>query len=268
VKKQLLALTIFSLFATTVFAATLEELVGPERAASLRAASESAGRDGILEVQLRNPGFRLLPRHSELGRFMEAAKDGLDPSTLVEGLFLYGKPSGHLRAWDDAERKALFTRTTALGTLAGIQYFSASRGVMRTFYETSHVIDGPRNRNPLPDPSFASLPRNLTLYARQKDLTFGDNTYRFEYLTGTDFIFFSQENLTSMSVGIIPAIGRNNFRMVMAIIDADDSILIYAAAIARAASVPGMGDRVGGSFGNRLSAVMKWFSGHADEVFR
>jgi len=267
VKKAFSIFAVFSLFATGVFAATLEDLVGPERAAVLRAASESAGKDALLEVQLRNPVFRLMPRHGELERFVESAKAGLEPSLLVEGLFLYAKPSGHPQEWNDAERKDLFTRTTALSTLAGIQYFSASRGVMRTFYETSYVIDDPKSRNRLADPSFASLPKTLTLYARQRDLTFGENTYRFEYLTGADFIFFSQENLTSMSAGIIRAIGRNRFRMVMAVIDTGDSLLIYSAAIARAASVPGMGDRVGNSFGTRLNAVLQWFSGHADEVF-
>jgi len=130
------------------------------------------------------------------------------------------------------------------------------------------VIDNPRNRNPLPDPTFATPPETLVLYARQRDLTFGDNTYRFDYRAGTDFFLFAQENLTSMSVGIIPVIGRNRFQMVVAVIDAGDSLLIYAAAMARASALPGMGDRVGNSFNNRLQAVLQWFSEHADGVFR
>jgi len=138
---------------------------------------------------------------------------------------------------------------------------------MRVFYESSTVIDDPVGKKPLPDPSFAVCPDSLTLYARQKDLTFGDNIYRLEYRTGADIIFFSQENLSSMNAGLIPAIGRNKFRTVMAVIDAGDSLLIYAAAMARTASVPGMGDRVGASFTNRVKAILKWFVGRADRVF-
>jgi len=99
-------------------------------------------------------------------------------------------------------------------------------------------------------------------------MTFGDNTYLFEYRAGADYILFMQENLTAMTAGIIPAIGRNRFRVVMAIVDAGDSLLIYAAAMTRVPTVFGMGDRIGNSFNNRLQAVLQWFSEHADRVFR
>jgi hypothetical protein len=130
---------------------------------------------------------------------------------------------------------------------------------MRVFYESSTVIDDPARKKPLPDPSFTVLPHSHVLYAQQKDLTFGDNIYRFEYRTGADIIFFSQENLSSMSAGIIPAIGKNKFRTVMAVIDTGDTLLVYAAAMAKTASIPGMGDRIGSSFTNRIKAILKWF---------
>jgi hypothetical protein len=37
--------------------------------------------------------------------------------------------------------------------------------------------------------------------------------------------------------------------------------------MAKAASVPGMGDRIGASFTNRINAVLQSFSGRADSVF-
>ena len=52
----------------------------------------------------------------------------------------------------------------------------------------------------------------------------------------------------------------------MAVIDAGDSLLIYAAAMAKTASVPGMGDRIGSSFTNRVKAILKWFVGRANGV--
>ena len=272
-KKTLLVAAVFSVLAAPVFCvpqgATLEDLIGSERAAILRASAVSSAQEELLsEVQLRNPSLRLLPRHGELGRFITETKNDLGPSILVETLFLYNKPHGRSEVWSEAERAGLFNVVTALSTLTGIQYFSATRGAMRVFYESSHVIDNPRNRTPLPDPTFATPPGTLVLYARQRDLTFGDNTYRFDYRAGADFFLFAQENMTSMNAGIVPVIGRNRFRMVVAVIDAGDSLLIYAAAMARATALPGMGDRVGNSFNNRLQAVLQWFSEHADGVFQ
>jgi len=267
VKVPLIASVILSVFAAHGFAATpLEGLIGSERATNLR--NLTVRGEFLSEVQLRNPSPLLLPRHRELERFVTEIKADLDPAVFVETLFLYAKPHGWPSAWSEAERVGLFNSVVALSTLTGIEYFSASRGAMRVFYESSHVINNPRNRTPLPDPLFATPPETLILYARQRDLTFGDNTYRFEYRAGEDFIFFVQENLTAMTAGIIPAIGRNRFRMVVAVIDTGDSLLIYAAAMARAAALPGMGERIGNSFNNRLLAVLQWFSEHADEVFR
>ena len=265
-KKPLLASMILLIFATPAFCNTLESLLGPERAARLRA---SAVQDELFtEVQTRNPSLRLTPRHGNVERFVTETMSDLGPGIVVETLFLYSKPHGRAAAWTAAERAELFNSVTALSTLTGIQYFSAKRGAMRTFYESSQVINNPRDRTPLPDPWFAVPPETLTLYARQRDLTFGDNTYRFEYQTGPDFILFMQENMTAMRAGIIPAVGSNRFRTVVAIIDVGDSLLIYAAAMARAASLPGMGDRIGNSFNNRLQAIIYWFSGHADGIFR
>jgi hypothetical protein len=53
----------------------------------------------------------------------------------------------------------------------------------------------------------------------------------------------------------------------IAIIDTGDSLLIYAAAMAKAASLPGIGDRIGASFTNRAKAILQWFTGRADKVF-
>ena len=274
-KKPLLVSVLFLVFAAPVFCVpspggALETFVGAERAAALRAAADPANnRDGfITEVQLRNPGLRLLPAHDGLRRFVTQTKSDLGPIVLVESLFLYRKPHGRTEAWSAAEMAGLFNSVTALSTLTGIQYFSITRGGMRTFYESSQVVNNPRNRTPLPDPVFSVPPETLVLYARQRDLTFGDNTYRFEYRTGANYILFMQENVTAMSWGVVPVIGRNRFRMVMGIIDAGDSLLIYSAAMARANPLPGMGDRIGNSFNNRLQAVLQWFSVHANRVFR
>jgi hypothetical protein len=276
-KNSLLTIA-FSMLTLPVFSASLEELVDMGAAASLKAASESAALGSadvgsVTELQMKNPNPRLLPKNGELQRFVLETLNNLEPNILVETLSLYQRPqsspqTANPAGWSQEEQTGLFNQFIALSSLKGIQYYSESRKAMRIFYESSTVIDDPFKKNPQPDPSFAACPDSLTLYARQKDLTFGDNIYRFEYHTGSDIIYFSQENISSMNAGIIPAIGKNKFRTVMAVIDAGDTLLIYAAAMAKTVSVPGMGERIGASFTNRVNAILKWFVGRADGVFR
>ena len=259
-KVVLFFLIAFAVCIPYVFSAPLEELVEPAHAIQLRSG------DSVSETQLRNPALKLLPRHEELRQFVTGTISSLSPNLAVETLYLYKKPpfSGY---WSNAKRTELFNHALSISTLTGIQYFSASRNTMRTFYEASGVIDGPQTKNPLPDPVYIQPPESLTIYARQKDLTFGDNIYRYDFKLVQDAFFFAQENETALSYGIIQAVGRNRLRSVFAVIDCGDSLLIYAVSMARAASLPGMGDRISNSFGNRAEAVFKWFTGKADSVF-
>jgi hypothetical protein len=240
----------------------LTAFVGPELAAALL-----AGEKPVL-VQLRNPHPQLLPSHEYLKALFDAMQLNLAPNILVETLHIYEKPPiASKGAWSADEKTALYNNLLALSTLAGLQYFSASRGAMRTFYETSSVIDGPSSRTPLPDPVFSQPLAELTIYARHRDLTFGDNVYQYDYYSVPDCLIFVQQNLTPLNAGIIPAVGRNNLRSIVAVLDAEDHILIYAASMAKAATLPGMRERVGNSFANRAEAILSWFKEQADHAF-
>jgi hypothetical protein len=138
---------------------------------------------------------------------------------------------------------------------------------MRTFYETSGVIDGPESQNPLPDPSYRVPPPELTLYARQKDMTFGDNIYQYTYYAGQDSLVLTQRNLTGMTYGPITAVGKNKLCSLIAVIDADAYLVIYAVSMAKVVSLPFLNRRVGRAFSTRLEALLTWFSGKADRVF-
>jgi hypothetical protein len=247
------------------FADTLADLTSPDLAQKLRSAAD--GAPPITENRLKNPSPVLLPKKGELRRFVNDIYASLDPSMAVEVLHIYKKPAPDAGGWTDVQRSDLYNQILALSTLAGIEYYSASRKVMRTFYETSAVIDGPATKNPLPDPVFSQPPPEFTLYARQKDLTFGDNIYRYKFVATGDIFMFSQENMTALNYGIIPAVGKNKLQSVMAVIDCGDLLLLYVVSMAKTASIPGMTDRIGNSFANRAEAVLKWFTSRADSVF-
>ena len=246
-----------------MYSLSLEDLV------SLKQADALIAGEKLTLALFQDPQPQLIPKNEVLRRLAGNICRDLGPSVIVETLHIYKKPpQAEKNAWSDGEETELYNRTLALSTLAGLQYFSATRGTMRTFYETSSVIDGPSTKKPLPDPVFSRPQADLTLYARQKDLTFGDNIYQYNFYTAPGAIIFVQENLTALTAGIIPAVGKNKLRSVIGILDAGDYILIYAASYAKAASFPGMKERIGTSFANRAEAVIHWFSDQADRAFR
>jgi len=264
-KRLFFFIFVFSAFTQFVFSIPLENLVSSSVADRLR-----SGGGTIFETQLRNPAPVLLPRDNELRRLTSGIISSLEPNVLVEALYLYTKPAsiaGGSEGWAE-QRTGVFNQLMAVSSMTGLQYYSASRRAMRTFYEYSYLVDGPDSRNRIPDPVFTSVPAALTLYARQKDLTFGDNIYRYSYAAAQDAVYFTQDNVTALTIALIPVIGSGNLKTVMAVIDCGDSILIYAISMAKALSVPGVGDRISTSFSNRAQAVINWFSGRLDNTFQ
>ena len=265
-KRLFLIIFIFSTFTRFVFSVPLESLVSSSTAARLR-----SGGGTIFETQLRNPAPVLLPLDNDLRRITGGIIYSLEPNVLVEAMYLYVKPASMTEAsegWTDAQRTGVFNQLMTISTMTGLQYYSASRRAMRTFYEYSYAVDGPNSRNRIPDPVFTVVPAALTLYARQKDLTFGDNIYRYNYETTRNAVYFTQENITPLTIALIPVINRGNLKTVMAVIDCGDSILIYAASMAKALSIPGIGDRISDSFSNRAQAVLNWFRGRLNNTFQ
>jgi hypothetical protein len=260
-KPPLALVLVLILFSPPLFSASLEELVGPETAARL------INQRSISEVQQKNSPPALIPFNAVIRNLVEGIFRDLGPSVSVETLMLYKKPAAQSGAWTETERTALYNETLALSTLAGIEYFSPSRNRMRTFYETSAIIDGPDTKNFRPDPRYSSPPAELTVYARQKDLTFGDNIYQYNYFAHAGALIFIQKNLTTMNYGIIPVLGREKLRSLVAVIDAGEYLLIYAASMAKAVSLPGMNHRVEASFSARTDAMLSWFSRQADRAF-
>jgi len=242
---------------------SLEDIIGREKTAALLAGEK------LVLSQFNESQPRLIPQHRSLLTLVDTIRHDLEPSVMVETLLVYKKPENAKKdAWSDEEAARLYNGILALSTLAGLQYYSASRGAMRTFYETSSVIDGQSTKRPIPDPVFTRPPVRLTIQARQKDLTFGDNIYQYDYYSEPGAFIFIQQNLTSLSYGIIPAIGKNKLQSVAAVIDAGDYLLVYIASMSKAASIPGMKERIGNSFANRSEALFNWFSNQADKALK
>jgi hypothetical protein len=263
-KPVIVSLALFALFLTPAAAGalSLEELTAAEAAAELRAGKT------LSQIQLKDPSPSLAPRHGEIQALLTQLLTELGSCVMAESLACYEKPPSASRpAWSVAERTALINSTMAVSTLAGIQYYSASRGTMRTFYEYSRVIDSPDTKQELADPFYTEPPANLSLYARQRDLTFGDNIYEYHYQMGGNFMVFAQRNLTALKVGPVSAVGKDKLHSLLAVVDAGDSLLVYTVSLAKVAAFPGLGGRISSSFTSRAHAVLGWFNTRADAAF-
>ncbi|MDR2446517.1 MAG: hypothetical protein LBD58_04385 [Treponema sp.] len=244
----------------SVFSDTLDTLIDPSWKAALLAG------EAITRLA-KNPAVpELSPRDAQIQQLTSGVIKEINPTILTESLYLYEKLSGAV-SWTQAEKTALYNNILALSTLKGLQYYSVSHKGMRTFFEISQIIDDPSTQNPVDDPRRSVPPFSLTVYARQKDLTFGDNIYQYDYFASENTLALIQRNLTVMSVGIVPVVSKNMLRSVVVVIDAEECLLIYSASFAKTLSLPGVKNRVGQSFANRAEAILGWFAKQADKAF-
>jgi hypothetical protein len=202
----------------------------------------------------------LLPEHPA-GQAIRAAVARDKPSLVVEAVFALKRPMPAQAAAAQAELASVYGILRSLGSLQGIEYYSASRKKMRTFYAESYAIAGPESTTRLADPAFpqvGAIPVSETVYAFQRDLSFGANRYRYEYASSPDAILLASTNLTRMSYGIVPVAAPGELSTRLLVIQAEDAILFYAASGARA---PGLvAGKLEDSFANRAEALFRWFS--------
>lgn len=227
-------------------------------------ATLSAGGDLRAAAGGRGAAPSLTPDHPAA----RALRDELAseaPDVVVEALFLWRKPRAASPA---AELLETYNVLRAIGTLQGIEYYSASRKAMRLFYEYSSLVDGPETKRPTPDRRLEALPRAETLYARQKDLSFGDNIYRYDFTSGADYIASLSTNLTTMRYGIVPVAAPEALKVRSLAILVDEGVVFYAVSSAKAAVVPGVRAKLESSFGNRAEAVYDWFAAKAEAAWR
>lgn len=213
----------------------------------------------IVRTAPKGEGPSLLP--TQRGAQAVAARLAAEkPSLLVEALYLYRRPS----PGDEAgELREVYATLLGISTLQGIEYWSASRKKMRTFYAESWRIDGPETRIRLPDPSAPAtgpLPALADYYAYQHDLTFGANVYRVSYSTFGGAVLLELVNMTTLGYYGIPVLKPDGLRVRLLVIQAREGLLFYATS---AGDVPGLSvirDKVEESVTNRAEALFKWFS--------
>jgi len=233
---------------------SLASLVSPSTYAELMKSGS------IVQTAPEGKGPALLPTHAASAS-IHAALAAEKPNLIVEALYLYRRPRP---ADPQAELRSLYGTLLSISSLEGIQYWSASRQKMRTFYAESYRIDDPKARRRLPDltaPATGPLPEAATCFAFQRDLTFGSNVYRYDYATSPDGILLESTNMTSMTYLAVPLMAPGGLKVRLLVIQTDEALLFYVASGANAPSLGIIRDKVEESITNRAIALYKWFEG-------
>lgn len=212
---------------------------------------------------LQNSSYRKTGAALQLSPSIGVIKESKDipqvPNTpfFVENLFLYKKPVGKTGAVGaDVAKIAEILRS--LSHLEGIQYYSTSRKKMRTLYEKSFVVDGPKTKKRIADPTDGSAD-GMKIIALQKDLTFGEYLYQYSYRQTADTVAFFSENIEPMSYTFIKLIDPENLRVSLVVYDMGDSLLVYGLTCADFPAIPGLESKLNASFSTRADAIYKWF---------
>ncbi len=186
----------------------------------------------------------------------------MDPNIGVETIYLFKAPEISATGKD---MLFLYNLLRNLRSLEGIEYYSASRERMRTFFKDFYTIDGPEERNPVPDQFVDKVPREATLYAFQEDLTFGKSVSRLLYRYEKPFISLSITNCTKLRYLLIPLIQEEAMKMHLLIYVMDGYIMFYGNCAVSTLDFPSLLKKKKESFSNRIEAMYTWFHSQYSE---
>jgi len=250
---------VFSALLCVCIAGTISAAEISERLASVLSAENASAL--VAKGQLQKSNYRgkgvipCLAPSSPLAHEAALFWSGKESSFFVETLYLYKKKK-ETDAGAETERISAVLRS--LSKLQGIEYYSTSRKKMRTLYEKSYTIDSVTAKNRIPDPINGSAD-GLTLFALQKDLTFGECVYRYSYRQTDDSVAFFSLNLDTLSYTVIKVVNPEKLHVSLVVQDLGDYLLVYALTRADFLAIPGLESKINASFTTRAEAVYQWF---------
>lgn len=182
-------------------------------------------------------------------------KSNLKPVFLMEGLYLYKKEND--KSFDISK----ILRN--ISGLEGIQYYSHSRGKMRTLYSKSFTVKEVKSGEKISYEKISDVLEGsadgLKILARQEDLTFGNYIYEYEYFTDGHSCGMVCLNNETLKYSIFKVIAPKNLRVVLAVHDLGGYLAVYCCTAADFTKLPGLEKKLKNSFSSRAEALYKWF---------
>lgn len=193
---------------------------------------------------------------------VNAVADGLEDLQPRVGIEILLSIPVNDAAFTAEGRLEIYNILRSISTMEGIEYYSASRDTMRTFYHESYAIADPDNRDRIADPLVNRIPANDTVYAFQEDGSFGRNVQALNYQAVDGRFLVSMENQTTMVYRVVPLVSPGNLRTFLLVEPDPDSgtLVFYGNLGVRVPALFGMQDRARDSFYNRIVALHDWFA--------
>ncbi len=169
-------------------------------------------------------------------------------------------------AFSNAGYQELMTILQAVSTMQGINYWSASREEFRTLYLESYRVASPSQQDPLPDLPGVATADATTLFAFQRDGTFGGNVYQLDYRAGPNHLLMTMENATTMTYRVVPMVRPGNLQtfVLVEFRESTRELFFYGNIAVRVPTILGLEERARNSFYNRIVAIQGWFVDQLD----
>ncbi|CEM60453.1 hypothetical protein DWQ65_07335 [Treponema phagedenis] len=211
--------------------------------------------------ELRYSAYRQKDMRATLQPMTKAAEkaarfwEGSSPAFILESLYLYKKNE------PIENHESITSVLRALSKLEGLEYYSASRKKMRTLYEKSYVVDNPEDKNRIADP-VDNPEKNISVFALQKDLTFGEYIYQYHFFEEEDGTGFCSENIDTLKYSIFKVIKPKQLKAAIAVHNLGDYLLVYCVTRADFLRLAGIAKKLENSLANRSDALFAWFIKH------
>lgn len=232
----------------------LTALVAVLTAAGAAVAQNTARAPDAERFYSSQPSFALLPEvpiaaevRSEMTRLQP--RIGIEVRSSIPVSFDATTPEGRLR---------LYNTLRAVHTMEGIEYYSASRGHMRTLYFESYRIASAADRSRVEPAPAATIPPRDTLYAYQRDGSFGRNVQRIDLWSSNEALLMGTTNETTMFYNMIPLLRAGNLRTFVLVQPQPHSVEVYAHLGAAVGAMFGFESRAQDSLYNRVVALLSW----------
>lgn len=189
----------------------------------------------------------------------------------MEGLFFTPSerlPAGFMRTPEPERELVLYNILRSMSTLEGLEYYSASRGEMRTLFEECWILYGPDSRIPLPDPSFEIIPSTDVEFVHQKDKTFGTNVQEITYTAADNAFAAAILNRAPLRYkGLIKMVNSRDMQIHLIVVPVREGVLVYGSMSARTRNIKGFQERARNSFTTRVIALTGWYEKRLNEEF-
>ncbi len=178
-----------------------------------------------------------------------------EPTFVIEALYLIDKPITEKNSVNTEKTAKIMT---AISTMKGISYYSATLKKNEVLYEESYVIDSYEKQKKIEDPVYKNVD-GKKIWIKQKDNTYGEYIMEMDYAQKENEISFYMFNKNPLKVLFFNAVDKEKIHIFLHTLDIKTHIISYLVIRAEYFDTPLFNNIVEKSLYTRMDAICKWF---------